>query len=325
MPSKDYYDILGVKRKATADEIKRAYRKQAKKYHPDRNPNDKTAESRFKEVQEAYDVLGNPQKRQQYDMFGSAGPGPFGGGAGGRSGPFQQSRGMGGQQVPIEDLEDLFQVFGGTRRRGGGRGSIFEEFFQSAGPGRRQAGPFTEEPPGAKDIEHTVTLTFEQAVHGTTLDIRLSHGRKSETISVKVPAGVRNGQRIRLKGKGQPGRPPGDLYIVCSVQPHAYFRRIGDDIYLELPLSITEAALGTKVEIPTLSGHTVLKIPAGTASGSKLRLKGKGVKPAGSKPAGDQYAVIRIVPPKKLTTKQSELLENLQEISKDDPRKDIAW
>ena len=130
MPSKDYYDILGVKRKATADEIKRAYRKQAKKHHPDRNPNDKTAESRFKEVQEAYDVLSDTQKRQQYDMFGSAGPGPFGGGAGGRSGPFQQSCGMGGQQVPIEDLEDLFQVFGGTGRRGrGGRGGIFEEFF----------------------------------------------------------------------------------------------------------------------------------------------------------------------------------------------------
>lgn len=324
MPQKDYYDILSVKRKATPDEIKRAYRKLAKQYHPDRNPNDKGAEARFKEVQEAYDTLSDPKKRQRYDMFGSAGAGPFGQGAGGRGGPFQYGWNTGGQEVPIEDIEDLFQVFGGTGRRGGA-GSVFEEFFHSGGRGRRQAGPFTEEPPGAKDIEHAVTLTFEQAVHGTTIDVRLSHGRKSETISVKVPAGVRNGQRIRVKGKGQPGRPPGDLYIVCHVQPHSYFRRIGDDIYLELPLSITEASLGTKVEIPTLSGHTVLKIPAGTPSGAKLRLKGKGVKPAGNKPAGDQYAVIRIVPPKKPTTKQSELLEKLREIGKDDPRKNMKW
>jgi molecular chaperone DnaJ len=140
-----------------------------------------------------------------------------------------------------------------------------------------------------------------------------------------VPVGVRNGQRIRIKGKGQPGRPPGDLYIVCNVQPHSYFRRVGDDIYLELPLSITEAALGTKVEIPTLSGHTVLTIPAGTPSGAKLRLKGKGVRPAGNKPAGDQYAVIRIVPPEKPTAQQSELLEKLKEISKDNPRKNMKW
>jgi DnaJ-class molecular chaperone len=325
MATKDYYDILGVKKKATADEIKRAYRKLAKQYHPDRNPNDKTAEKRFKEVQEAYDTLGDTKKRQQYDLYGSAGPDPF---TGGRGGPFRQTWTPGGQQVPIEDLEDLFQVFGGMGQGGGrgGAGSVFEEFFHSGGTGgRRQAGPFTQEPPGSRDIEHGVNLTFEQAIHGTTMDVRLSQGGRSETISVKVPAGVRNGQRIRVKGKGQPGRSPGDLYITCNVRHHPYFRRIGDDIYIELPLNITEAALGTKIEIPTLDGRTVLTVPPGTASNAKLRLKGKGVKPTGNKPAGDQYVVIRIVPPKNPTAEQKELLEKLQETGEDNARKDVGW
>jgi DnaJ-class molecular chaperone len=145
---------------------------------------------------------------------------------------------------------------------------------------------------------------------------------------VKIPPGVADGQRIRVRGKGHPGgpgSPPGDLYIVCQVQPHAYFRRIGDDLYLDLPLSIAEAALGTRIEIPTLDGKTVLTVPPGTPSGAKLRLKGKGIKPAGKGARGDQYAVIRIVPPRSLTPGQRELLEQWSAAAEDDPRKDLGW
>ncbi|MEP0844295.1 MAG: hypothetical protein HRF43_16465 [Phycisphaerae bacterium] len=186
-------------------------------------------------------------------------------------------------------------------------------------------------PPGSRDIESTVDLSFHQAVHGTTLDVRIStpDGRRSgETLSVKIPPGVADGQRIRLRGQGRPGsagQPPGDLYIVCRVAPHPYFRRLGNDIYLDLPLTVAEAALGTKVQIPTLDGTTVLSIPPGTPSGKKLRLKGKGVKPAGGKPPGDLYAVVRIVPPRNLSSRQRELLEELQRTEVEHPRANIGW
>lgn len=347
MPERDYYEILGVPRSASADDIKRAYRKLAKQYHPDRNPGNKNAESRFKEVQAAYDVLNDAEKRKNYDQFGhagvGAGPSSPGGAAGWRAGPAGQRvytwKSGGGPDIPIEDLDDLFNIFGGAagggRHRGARGGGIFEEMFSGRqGRGRRRPEPepgSPEEPPGSRDIEHPVDLSFDQAVHGTTLDLRLAPADGSgppETISVKIPAGVANGQRIRVRGKGQPGgpgMPPGDLYIVAHVAPHPYFKRLGNDIYLDLPLSLTEAALGTKVQIPTLEGTTVLTIPPGTPSGSKLRLKGKGVKPAGNKPAGDQYAVIRIVPPKNPTPQQRELLEQLRELGEDNPRANTGW
>jgi molecular chaperone DnaJ len=170
-----------------------------------------------------------------------------------------------------------------------------------------------------------VTLSFDQAVRGTTLD--LTFPDTGGAVRVKIPPGVGEGQRIRIRGKGLPGvngGPPGDLYIIANIQPHPYFRRVGNDIYLDLPLSITEASLGSRIEIPTLEGHTVLTVPAGTPSGAKLRLKGKGVAPPG-KPPGDQYAVVRIVPPKPLSEAQMRVLEELRTIGEPNPRTGLGW
>ncbi len=332
MAKRDYYQVLGVSRKASPEEIKKAYRKLAKQYHPDRNPNDKSAEAKFKEVQEAYDILNDPQKRRAYDQFGQAGVGAGGGPSsdkgGWRSGPAGQRvytwKNGGGPDIPIEDLDDLFNIFSGHAAGRGRRTrrSPFDNFF--SGHANTYAGPETESANRGQDIEHKVTLTFEEALQGTTRDIVFQgKGR----IQVKIPGGVQNGQRIRVRGKGQPGPTgvPGDLYVVCQVQPHPYFRREGNDIYLDLPISLTEAALGTKVEIPTLQGKTVLTVPPGTSGGTKLRLKGKGVQPTGSQPCGDQYVVVRVIAPKSLNNKQKQLLEEFRNAGEESPRKNINW
>lgn len=344
MAERDYYEILGVKRDASADEIKRAYRKLAKQYHPDRNPDDKQAETRFKEVQTAYSVLSDPQKRKAYDRFGHAGVGAGAGGGPtdggwqrGPAGPHVYSWNSGGEDIPIEDLEDLFSVFGGGGMGGGGMGggshrgggSPFDQFFR----GRRQRVQ-THPPPGAggpggyeptRDVEYEAQLTFEQAIRGTMLELRIGE----QTVNVRIPAGVREGQRIRVRGKGRAGRlgvQPGDLFIVCKIKPHPYFRRIGNDIYLDVPLTLSEAGLGTKVDLPTVEGgKSTVTIPPSTPSGAKLRLKGKGVKPPGDAASGDMYAVIRIVPPKPLTDKQKELLEEFAAEQQENPRDALGW
>lgn len=342
MAQRDYYETLQVSRNASPDQIKSAYRKLAKKYHPDRNRNDKTAETRFKEIHEAYEVLNDPQKRKAYDQYGQAGlhggrPSGAGPAAGWRTGPggarvysWSSRGGPTGDEVPIEDLEDLFSVFGG-----GGRGraatSPFDDFFaRKAGRGGpHPTGPATAEPPTSRDVEHEVTLTFDQAIHGTQLELQFSRGdNTTQRVSVKVPPGVAEGQRIRIRGKGQPGpggAGNGDLYIVCRIQPHPYFRRVDHDIYLDLPLTISEATLGARIEIPTLEGRTVLSVPPGTPSGAKLRLKDRGVKPPGNKPRGHLYAIVRIVPPRNLTPRQRELLEQFRDQGENSPRADAGW
>jgi len=338
MPPRDHYEVLGVSRTASAEEIKRAYRKLAKQYHPDRNPGDKAAQTRFKEVQAAYEVLNNPKKRRAYDQFGHAGAGP---GVGDqawrtwRSGPAGQHvytwQAGGGPDIPVENLDDLFDLFArgaGGEFHGQPRSGIFEAFF--SGSRRRNRRPTTgpaAEPAAGPASEHPVSLTFEQAIQGTTLDLRLTGSGGTEATRVKIPPGVADGQRIRLRSKGPPARAGGlrsDVYIVCNIQPHRYFKRLGNDIYLDLPLALAEAALGTKVEIPTLAGKTVLTIPPGTPSGTKLRLKGKGVKPPGNRPQGDQYAVVRIVPPRAPTPRQRELLEQLGALEVS-PREGLGW
>jgi curved DNA-binding protein len=333
MAKRDYYEVLGIKRDASEAEIKSAYRKLAKRYHPDRNKGDKSAEARFKEVQEAYDVLNDRTKRRQYDQFGQVGEGiPEGvqwqsAGPGGTYG--RVWTGGGGPGGGIEfDLGDLEEMFGG----GGGLGGIFERFRHGQGAGRR-ARRTAAAPERGDDIEHEVSLDFWQAIKGTTLDIHLSRpgswGRtEAEKITVRIPEGVQPGQRVRIRGKGQPSPgagPSGDLYIVCRVLPHPYFKRLGNDIYVDVPISITEACLGAKVEIPTIDGITTVTIPPGTASGKKLRLKGRGVMDPRTRQRGDQYGVVRIVPPPTLSEREEALLEELQAVSTFDPRGQVEW
>ena len=326
MADRDYYDILGVPRDAGDDQIKRAYRKLAKQYHPDQNKGKKETEAKFKEVQEAYDVLSDKDKRARFDQFGRAGVDPHfsphagGGGYGGYSGggyPGGNPFAGGGQSVEF-NVEDLGDLFGG----GGGRGgpSIFDQFFRGRGGAAEAEQPRHS---ASRDIEHTIQLTFDQAIHGTTLDLEISGARgKRERVNVKVPPGIRDGQRIRLAGKGSPAsgrRPAGDLYIVCKIGEHPYFRRENDDIYLDVPVTFGEAGLGAKIDLPTLDGIRTVTIPPGTTSGARLRLAGLGVtRKDGSR--GDHYALIKIVAPPKLNDEQRQLLERFAQATPQTPR-----
>lgn len=337
MAKRDYYDILGVSRSASADDIKAAYRKLARKYHPDVTKNDPKLTEKFKEAQEAYDVLSDASKRKNYDEFGHAGVGaaPGAGAAGGD--PFeafrraQQGRGNGGgytwQSGPGVSVEDL---------EGGDFSSIFEQFFGGGAPGggrgvggatggRTSRSRTRAAPQRGADVEHPVTLTFEQAARGTTLPLQISRDGKLETIDVKIPPGVKDGSRVRIRGRGQQavGGEAGDLFIITHVQPHPYFRREGLDIYLELPISLYEALLGTKVDVPTLDGKVTMSIPPGTSGGSKMRIKGRGVERGGEK--GDQYVVPRIVVPKNLSEEDQAAVKKLQADHPINARAEVPW
>lgn len=321
--SRDYYEVLGVARSASADEIKRAYRALAKKHHPDRNPNDPDAERRFKEVQTAYETLSDPERRQKYDQFGAAGAGQWASGPGGQK-VYQWGT---ESSINAEDLEDLFSAFG--NRGSGQQGGIFEQLF---GGGRRRGGGGTAqvETTRGRDEEHHIEIPFEQAVHGTTVALRIEGSRngRGETLEVKIPPGVEDGQKIRLRGRGQPGSGrggAGDLYLVVSIMAHPYFRREGSDIYLDVPVTVSEAALGAKVEVPSLEGRTTVTLPPGTSSGAKLRLRGHGIRKQGGDDRGDQYVTVRIMVPKKMTAAQRELFEKLREIEGPDPRATLGW
>ena len=336
MAKRDYYEILGVTRGASADEIKKAHRKLVRKYHPDVNKNDKAAEERFKEAQEAYDVLSDETKRRNYDQFGHAGVGmggapggggdPFeafrraqqgrGGGAGGRTGGYR-----GGRGVSVEDFD-----FGGGAG-GADFGDIFDQIFGSRGPaaaGRAGARGRTAAPQRGSDVEHPVTLTFEQAARGTALPLQINRDGRLETIDVKIPAGVKDGSRVRIRGKGQQSNgEPGDLFIITKVTPHPYFRREGLDILLDLPLSLYESLLGTKVEVPTLEGPVTLTIPPGTSSHAKLRIKGRGIHRGGEQ--GDQFVITKVVNPKTMDDDDRELIRKLQAKHPINPRDDVRW
>lgn len=321
MAKRDYYDILGVRRDASADQIKSAYRKLARKYHPDVNKAPDAVE-KFKEATEAYEVLSDPQKRGLYDQFGHAGPpqGPFGGAGSPRGqrgqGPFTYTwNSQGPRGEGVGNFED---IFGGA---GGMSGMSLEEILGMLGGGgsrkSRRRGPA----PRGQDIEYSVALDFLQAAAGTTATIRLQRGGRIETIDVKIPPGVHDGSRIRLRGQGQDG---GDLYIVTQVREHPYFRREGDDIYVDLPISVSEAALGAKVDVPTLEGTASVAIPPLSSSGMKLRLRGKGVAAPG-RDHGDQYVVLKIVLPKKISSRGEQLLREFGEAEKFDPRANAPW
>ncbi len=304
MNKRDYYDILEISRSASADEIKKAYRKLSRKYHPDMAPDDKTADQKFKEVQEAYEILRDENKRKQYDQFGhsfqQAGPG----------GGHYQSAGGGG---PV-DFEDLF----------GGGGVELGDLFGGAFRGGRRAQP---RPQKGESIRLQIEIPFHLAVLGGEHEISLKTGRSSEQLTVKIPAGVDNGSVIRLSGQGNPGiqgGPAGDLLLTIKVGNHPYFKRDGSNLVLEVPVTLTEAALGAKVDVPTLSeGEVTVTIPPGTSSGAKLRLRGKGVTNSKTKQPGDQICSIKIAAPKELSDQERGLYEQLKQLNSEDPRSKV--
>lgn len=365
MNKKDYYEVLGVSKTATDSEIKSAFRKLAKKYHPDVSQEENAAE-KFKECQEAYAVLSDPQKRKQYDQFGHAAFQGASGGAGGGFGGFD-----------FGDMSDIFEdLFGGMGGFGG-----FSGFGSAAGNRRSSNGPRK-----GNDVLYRMTIDFEDAVYGTKKDLNLDvidtcpecdgkggfnsstcsscrgsgtitseqrtmfgsfltkttcpnckgtgttfekkctncHGdgtiKKNKTITINIPAGIDTENRLRVAGKGEAGKNggnPGDLYVEFTVRDHEFYEREEDDIYIELPLTISEAVLGCKKEVPTLYGVVNLSIPVGTQSGDKLRLKGKGVENVSSKRKGDMYVIAKVVIPEKVTKDQKKLFESLQNTSLD--------
>ena len=361
MAKRDYYSVLGVNRDASDDDVKKAYRKLAMKFHPDRNPDDKSAEEKFKEAKEAYEVLTDSRKRAAYDQFGHAGVDPsqaFGRGPFGSGGP----EGFGG-------FADAF-------------GDIFGEIFGQQGRGRGGNGVFR----GA-DLRYNLDLALEEAARGAEVKIRIPtmdacetchgsgakpgtepktcptchgrgevrvsqgffsiqqtcpqcHGRgkvvaepcltchgagrvkKHKTLSVKIPAGVDQDDRIRLTGEGEAGvngGPPGDLYVVVNLKAHAVFQREGADLHCEMPISFATAALGGEIDIPTLDGHAKIKIPAETQTGQVFRLRNKGIRPVRGSVQGDLYCHVAVETPVKLTARQKELLRELEAINLQDP------
>ena len=370
----DYYELLGVSRKAAQKEIRQAYRKLARKYHPDLNPGDKSAEEKFKQVQEAYDVLSDAKKRQMYDQFGFETPG-VGGVPGGAD--------SGGVHFDFGGFD-----FGGGAGAGGAGPSfrdLFSQFF-------RGGGAAVEAPPHAEpgtSLEYQIEISFWEAVRGTVKKLTISrldactdcHGtgmvgqpqacaacggtgqvtqtsgkmrfnltcsncggtgrtrnicrlcggdgrvRRADTIEVRIPAGVQTGSRVRVPGRGNAGtggEPPGDLYIITDVLPHPFFDRRGDDLYTTVPITVTEATLGAKIEVPTIDGRSLLRVPPGTNSGQKLRLREKGV-PSVRAPGhrGDQYIELQVMVPKPVDERVRELLKELARLAPEDPRKDL--
>jgi DnaJ-class molecular chaperone len=334
MAKRDYYDILGVSKTASADEIKKAHRKLALKFHPDRNKDNKSAEEKFKEIQEAYDVLSDETKRANYGQFGHAGVGGGGGNGANPYEAFRRAQGGAGRTtwrpspgVSVEDFDP--SQFGAA---GGDFGDLFEQLFggrggpAAGGVGRGGTrGRVRPAPQRGQDVDHAVTLTFEEAARGKTLPLQISRGPgHSETIEIKIPPGVKDGSRIRIKGRGeQTGGEPGDLFIVTQVLPHPYFRREGLDIYLDVPLSVYEALLGTKVQVPTLDGPVTITVPPGTSSGAKMRIKGRGVERGNEK--GDQYAVTKIIVPKHLDEQDQKLVKELESKYPVNARADVKW
>ncbi|NNM88719.1 MAG: DnaJ domain-containing protein [Phycisphaerae bacterium] len=326
---RDLYEVLGVSKTAGAEDLKKAYRKLARKYHPDVNRNDPSAERRFKEVQEAYDILTDSKKRQAYDQFGHAGvsssaaaeAAAAAAASGRRQGGFRYAtQTPGGATVDFGevDLHDIFESFVGNRRSRGSRNPYASGGFAEA-----------PEAPATADITHEVMLSFEAAIKGTTLDLRLDTVNRahSETIAVKIPPGVHEGSKVRVRGRGQPamgGRSRGDLIISIHVAAHPYFVLVGQDIILDVPISAGEAASGTTIRVPTIDGPLEMRVPAGIVGGMKLRLKGRGV-PTRNGPAGDQLCRIVIQLPEELTEAEKQYLQQMDQAHHFNPRAKTAW
>ena len=298
MAKNDYYQTLNVKRDASDKDIKQAYRRLARQYHPDVNPGDAAAEQKFKEVSEAYEVLGNTENRAKYDRFGHQ--------------AFDSSGGFGGFQSG--NIRDIFGSGGGFAE---GFGTLFEDLFGGSG----RAGAM---PQRGQDTEQTLEIPFEDALHGTSRRVRLTNRDGSvEQRQVKIPPGVDTGSKIRIAGRGgagMAGGPPGDLYVVIQVKPHAYFERHGRDIECEVPVTLAEAVLGGKIEVPTIDGPTAMTLPPGTQNGRRFRLRGKGAPNRQGGERGNQFVRVHVVLPEKIDDRSRELLEEFSARNPMQPR-----
>ncbi|MCA9238650.1 MAG: J domain-containing protein [Planctomycetales bacterium] len=313
--AKDYYEILGVKRGATDDELSKAYRTLARKHHPDLHPDDASAKEKFQEVQHAFDVLSDPKKREQYDRFGPNFE-SMGGAGGGPQG--WSSGGFRGGQGDVEiDLNDIFGSAGG-----GGFADLFRNMGRGGGTRARTA------PRRGSDLEHEITVPFATAIKGGEAAISLTrHDGKNETINIKIPAGMEDGKKIRLRGQGEPapaGGSAGDLLLTVHVAPHPRFERRGARLDVVAPITLSEAVGGAKIDVPTPHGVVTLSVPPGTSSGKKLRLKGQGVRAEG-KPPGDLYVELQIQLPEGLTEEERQEIANISARHPQDPRADLRW
>jgi molecular chaperone DnaJ len=310
MSKRDFYEVLGVQKGASEDEIKKAYRKLAMKYHPDRNKGRKDAETRFKEAKEAYEVLSEKEKRAAYDRFGHAGVDPSmaaGAAAGGGRGfdfseMFRQARGGGAGRPAGGDFQEFH--FEGNPE------DIFEGLFGGAG---RPRAPRTRK--GA-DVLYRMNITLEQSARGVETHVTVpGENGESRTLEVRIPAGIRDGQKVRIAGKGHPGAqggPSGDVLVEIHIEPHARFEREGDDLVTRTTISQPQAALGGEVEVATLDGPVTMTIPAGTQPGRRFRLRGKGVKGMKSGDFGDLYVQVQVETPTQLTAEQQALYRQLE-------------
>ncbi|HMO85869.1 MAG TPA: J domain-containing protein, partial [Lacipirellulaceae bacterium] len=312
--SDDYYEILGIARSASAEDVRKAYRQLARKYHPDLNPDDSQAKQKFQEVQAAFDVLNDPKKREMYDRYGAAYEAASRGGGG--AGPRPWPGGAGPMPEGVEiNFEDLFGGGGG----GGGFADLFRQFGNRSRGGGRRAAP----PTRGADLEHELTVPLATAVLGGEAQIAVRRGDGTvETIHVKIPAGIDEGKKIRLRGQGEPspaGGAAGDIIIRIHVAPHPHFRRTGKRLDVVAPITLAEALRGAKIDVPTPHGVITLTVPPGSSSGSRLRVRGQGVK-AGSGPAGDLFAELQVIIPQGLTEADREQLAAIADKYPENPR-----
>lgn len=331
MASRDYYEILGVERNATPEQIKKAYRTLARKHHPDVNPGDKKAEALFKEAQGAYDVLSDAEKRSLYDRYGMA---AFEGMA--ASGPRTKASEWSARVGPGEAF-DFTEFFGpgfhpttgqapGPGTEEGLGGGLFDDLLGRIRGGRGHKRP-PQGPRKGRSVETHLSIPFLTAVLGgeTTIEIKRDGG-KSETLVVKIPPGTETGHKLRLRGRGEPGEgsaPAGDLTIEVAVEPHPYYTREGRDLYVEVPVTIGEAVLGARVDVPTPKGTKTITIPPGSSSGQKLRVRGQGVPAHGSKPESDLFVVLKIVVPKTMDEQSRALIKEFAERNPQNPREGL--
>lgn len=312
MNNKDYYNILGIEKSASADEIKKAYRKLAMKYHPDKNADDKQAEEKFKEVSEAYAVLSDPEKKRMFDQFGSSG--------------FDPSQAGGFHGHPFEGFEGFGPGgFSGGFSTNSAR-DIFSEVFGDLGD-LFGGGPRRKGPTKGADLKYQLDITFEQAALGAekliTFVRRNGPNNENAKLSVSIPAGVKEGQRLKLRNEGDrhtAGGPPGDLYVVVHISKHPLFFRSDMDVHMELPISFVDAIIGTEVEIPTLTGKAKITIPPGTHTGQTFRLKKKGFPDLKATTQGDMLIKVAIDVPQNLTKDQLELIKNLKPVAESAPK-----